>query len=168
MAQFDPNELEVRLQRLERKNRFLTAVCGLCLSIPFLALVGWQSASDTLRVKRVEIIDDRGVPLVILGASRNNEGGSIVLRDKQGERRAWWEVAPEYGTFTMNSAKATGEADTTLGLQVGKKNARMAIISESGAMVSTSMEGDDPTVEMYNKNGNTLFVAPIRPGGRGD
>jgi hypothetical protein len=40
----------------------------------------------------------------------------------------------------------------------------MAIISKSGAMLSTSMEGDSPLMEMYGPKGNSLFTAPWKKG----
>jgi hypothetical protein len=131
--------------------------------MPLMAIVGWQNASDTVRVKRLEVVDDRGVPLITLGGARGNEGGSIILRDGLGEKRSWWEVGPEKGAFTLNSAKSDGTNDTTLGLQVGPKTARMSIISRSGAMLSANMNDDDPQLELYNAKGTTLFAAPLRP-----
>jgi hypothetical protein len=157
------DDLARRIELLERKNKRLSLLCAGCLAVPFLALVGWQQASDTVRVRRLEIVDDRGVPLVTLGAARNNEGGSIVLRDAQGEKRSWWEVGPERGTLSMNSAKADGTNDTTLGFQVGPKTARMSMISKGGALLSASMAGDDPQLEIYNAKGATLFAAPVKP-----
>jgi hypothetical protein len=162
MAHIEQHDLAGRLDRLERKNRILTALCGLCLAVPLLAVAGWQSASDTVRVKRLEVVDDRGVPLITLGATRNNLGGSITLRDSDGERRSWWEVAPGSGAFTLNSANPNGDNDTTLGLQVGEGSASMAIVSKSGAVLSNMMAGDEPSVELYNDKGATLFAAPVR------
>jgi hypothetical protein len=159
----DPEQLIVRVERLERKNRLLTLACGVCMAVPLLALVGWQNASDTVKMKRLEIVDDRGVPLITLGATRGNDGGSIVLRDNLGEKRSWWEVGPEKGAFTLNSAKPDGSNDTTLGLQVGPKNARMSMISKNGALLSANMNGDNPQLELYNAKGNTVFAAPFKP-----
>lgn len=155
-------ELLLRIERLERKNQVLTFVCGACMLMPVLALVGWQNANDTVKMKRLEIVDDRGVPLITLGAARGNEGGSIVLRDSLGEKRSWWEVGMEKGAFTLNSAKPDGSNDTTLGLQVGSKNARMSMISKNGAMLSANLNGDNPQLELYNAKGATLFAAPFK------
>lgn len=154
--------LTARLERLEKRNRLLTLMCGACLAIPILAIVGWQSTTDTVRVKRLEVIDDRGVPMITLSTARNGQGGSIVMRDSLGEKRSWWEVGPETGAFTITSAK-DGSNDTTLGMQVGPRNGRLAIISKNGALLSTNMEGDDPRLELYNAKGGTLFAAPLRP-----
>jgi hypothetical protein len=154
------SELETllkRVDRLERRNRWL---CALCFAMPMLAIVGWTQASDTLRVKRLEIVNDKNVPLVTLESSRTGEGGSVILRDNQGEKRGWWEVAPESGALTLSSAKADGSNDTTLGLQVGPKNARMSIISKNGALLSTHMEEDSPIFEMVGAKGNVIFSAP--------
>jgi hypothetical protein len=166
MSHVESHELIARIERLERRNRYLTLACGLCLSIPLLAIIGWQSPSDTARVKRLEIVNDKNVPLITLDASRTGEGGSIIMRDSQGEKRAWWEVAPEKGAFTLTSAKPDGTNDTTLGLQVGPKNARVAIISKNGALLSSSMEADTPQIEMYGTKGNVLFAAPWKPVGK--
>jgi hypothetical protein len=155
-------ELLTRIERLEQKNRRLTLACAVCMLVPGLALVGWQNANDTVKVKRLEVVDDHGVPLITLGATRGNDGGSIILRDAQGEKRSWWEVGPEKGAFTLNSAKPDGSNDTTLGLQVGSKNARMSMISKNGAMLSANMNGDNPQLELYNSKGATLFMAPFK------
>jgi hypothetical protein len=163
MPVMESQELIARVERLERKNRMLTLMCGFCMLVPMLALVGWQNASDTARVKRLEVVDDRGVPLITLGAGRNGEGGSIVLRDSMGEKRSWWEVGPQSGAFTLNSAKGDGTNDTTLGLNVGPKTARMSMISQNGALLSANIQGDDPQVELYNSKGSTLFAAPLKP-----
>ncbi|CAN5452343.1 hypothetical protein BH11ARM1_BH11ARM1_16060 [soil metagenome] len=149
--------LEARITRLERQNRVLLIVC---LALPIATLVGWKSQSDTIQAKRIEIVDDHNVPLVILEKSRTGEGGSIILRDKNGEKRSWWEVAPETGALTLNSAKADGTNDTTLGIQVGPGNARMAIISKAGASLAATMEGDNPQLEMSSAKGSSLFSAP--------
>jgi hypothetical protein len=149
--------LSSRVERLEKRNRLLS---GLLLILPVLAAVGWQGASDTLKVRRLEVVDARGVPMVTLGTSRDDEGGSIILRDSGGEKRGWWEATPERSALSLNSSKADGTEDTTLGLQVGPKNARLAIISPGGALLSANMEGDTPKVEMYNAKGAMIFGAP--------
>jgi hypothetical protein len=153
----DLQRLANRVEGLERKNRLLT---GVLLTIPLLAVVGWQGASDTLRVRHLEVVDERGVPLVTLGASRYDAGGSIVLRDKDGEKRGWWEASPQESNLSLNSSKPDGTNDVTLGMNVGPKNARMAIISPNGALLSANMEGDVPKVELYNAKGAMIFGAP--------
>lgn len=154
------SELEVltrRIEKLEKRNRLLT---GGLLILPLLTVVGWQSNSDVWRTHRLEIIDDHNVPLITLSASRGDGGGSIVMRDKDGEKRGWWTAAPGESALTLNSSKSDGTQDTTLGLQVGPKNARMSIISSGGALLSTNMEGDTPKLEMVNAKGATVFEAP--------
>ena len=130
------------------------------VTIFLIAVVGWRGSAETLKAQKLEIVDERGVPLVTLGAARNDSGGSIVLRDRDGEKRGWWEASPEESNLSLNSSKPDGSQQTTLGMNVGPKNARVAIISPSGALLSANMEGDTPKIEMYNSKGAMIFGAP--------
>ncbi len=156
-------QLAARVERLERRNRFLSLGLAMCLSVPLLALLGWQSAPETLRVRRLEVVDERGVPLVTLAPTRNNEGGSIVLRDSSGERRTWWQSGLNSSALTLNSQTDVGEGDTTLGLAVGPKTAKLTMIGKSGSTMSASLENEEPRLDLWNAKGNLLFGAPWKP-----
>lgn len=158
MASVDTSDLVARIERLERRNRRLTL---LCLALPLLAVAGWtQAGPGSLQVRRLEVVDERGVPLVILAPERGGVGGGITLRDANGERRAWFTSNPDGAALTMNREGKDGEGDSTLGLSVGPRNGRLSILSRNGAALSATMQGDQPKVELYNVKGAPLFVAP--------
>jgi hypothetical protein len=158
MAPVETSDLLARIERLERRNRALTLFCFL---VPVLALVGWQQATPgNLQVRRLEVVDERGVPLVVLAPDRGAAGGSVVLRDANGERRGWFTANPDGAALTLNREGKDGEGDSTLGLSVGPKNGRLSILSRGGASLSATMQGDQPKLELYNPKGAPLFVAP--------
>ena len=146
----DPSEIQVRLSRLERQNRWLTLFCCISLSVPLFAIVGWQTAkdagqssSDVLKVSRLEVVDSHGVPLVTLGADRASEGGMIMLRDKLGEKRTWWQAGPRTANLTFSSEDTQGENDTTLGFTVGPDLAKILLIGKSGSICLPRCETTD-------------------------
>jgi hypothetical protein len=157
MANSELSELTARIDRLERRNRGLTLLLVGCA---LLAAVGWRTSDDTVRAKRLEIVDDRGVPLVILSPDRLNEGGMITLRDRDGEKRAWWQAGPGTSSLTLNSEGADGGGDSTLGLAVGPKSSGLSLLSKGGASMNLGMHGDLPKVELYDPKGRSLFAAP--------
>ena len=162
MAPVDSDQLLLRIERLERRNRLLTI--GL-LVLPLLAVVGWQAGSDTIRTKRLEIIDDRGVPLVVLSPDRTSEGGMITLRDRDGEKRAWWQAGIATSSLTLNSQGEDGAGgDSTLGLSVGPKSSGVSMLSKGGASMRFGMQSDQPKVELYDTKGRSLFAAPWSAG----
>jgi len=165
MDRLESSELLARIERLERRNRVLTRLCALTLAVPALALVGWQSvgAPEVIRARRIEVVDERGVPLVTLGTDRTSDGGVVTLRDKLGEKRSWWQVGPGTAALTLNSDSADGTSDSTLGLSVGPKSSRMSLLSKDGASLSASMQGNQPKIELYNTRGGPLFIAPWTP-----
>jgi hypothetical protein len=157
MTTHDVERLFARIDRLERRNRVMA---GALLLFPVLAIAGWAAADDVLRVKRLEIVDDRGVPLVTLAPDRLNEGGMITLRDRQGEKRGWWQAGPGTSSLTLNSEGQDGSGDSTLGLTVGPKRSSLSMLSKGGASLTAGMQEDQPKVELYDTKGHPLFVAP--------
>jgi len=115
---------------------------------------------DEIRTKHLEIVDERGVPLVVLGPDRTNQGGMITLRDKDGEKRGWWQAGPGTSALTLNSEGSDGLGDSTLGLTVGPKRSSISLLSKGGATLTTSMDGNDPKIELYDTKGKSLFMAP--------
>ncbi len=151
--------LVARIERLERRNRLLSfSVLGLSL----LALVGWQaSAADVVRARRLEIVDERGVPLVVLSPDRMNQGGMITLRDRDGEKEAWWQAGIGTSSLTLNSVGEEGTGgDSTLGLSVGPKSSALALLSKGGAALAVGMKEDQPSVQLFDTKGRPLFSAP--------
>jgi len=157
MSAADHEVLLARIDRLERRSRILT---GALLILPVLALVGWTTRDDEIKTKHLEIVDERGVPLVVLGPDRMGEGGMITLRDKDGEKRGWWQAGPGTSAFTLNSEGADGLGDSTLGLTVGPKRSAISLLSKGGATMTAQMNGDDPKLELYDTKGKSLFAAP--------
>lgn len=157
MSAADHDALLARIDRLERRSRLLT---GALLVLPVLALVGWTTRDDEIKTKHLEIVDERGVPLIVLGPDRMNEGGMITLRDKEGEKRGWWQAGPGTSSFTLNSEGSDGLGDSTLGLTVGPKRSAMSLLSKGGASMTAQMNGDDPKLELYDTKGKSLFAAP--------
>jgi hypothetical protein len=160
-------ELNARLARLERKNKTLTGLCLLSLSVPLLALCGWQSAvPDVLRARRVEVVDERGVPLVSLAPAREGEGGSVTLRDRQGERRAWWSARPDGAAFAATSGLPGEREGHTLGMSVGGNGSQVVLIGPNGESLAASVEKEGPRLDLRNASGGSLFSAPWAIKGR--
>lgn len=149
--------LRERVDRLERRNRWLT---GALMVLPLLAVVGWQASGDTIKTHRLEIVDDRGVPLVALSPDRTSEGGMIMLRDRDGEKESWWQAGIGTSSITLNSAGGEGAGDNTLGFNVSPKSSGMTLLSKGGASMSIGMANDQPSVQLYDTKGRNLFSAP--------
>lgn len=113
-----------------------------------------------MRVRRLEVVDSRGVPLVAIGTDRTEEGGSIVLRDKLGEKRSWWQAGPRKAEITLSSADEHGENDTTLGFTVAPDLAKVLLIGKGGAILSEEMGPSGPRLELLNDSGKSVFSAP--------
>lgn len=165
MQKSDTLDVVARIERLERANRRLTLLsCGLLL-LPVFGIAGWQDPAltvpDVLKVKRLEVIDQRGVPMVTLSTGRNDEGGAMTLRDKNGERRAWWTSNPDGSNLALvREADIKADGSTTAGMSVSKSSAEMTLLSPNNAMFSTSVRDDKPRMELYNTKGVLLFSAP--------
>ena len=162
----ESKELLTRIERLERSNRRLTFLCGVCLVTPLLALAGWQQAvnvPDVLQTHKLEVVDQHGVPMVTLNAGRNDEGGAVTLRDKNGERRAWWTCNPDGSNLGLvKERKANEEGSYTAGFSVGSSAAEMNLISPGNGMASVTVRDDKPRVDLWGAKGNSVFAAPFK------
>jgi hypothetical protein len=157
--------LSRRLDRLERENRNLRrlglAGCGI---VSCFVLAAWRSARvdpmDTLQVHKLEVLDPRGVPMITLSPTRNNTGGSIVLRDNSGDKRSWWET--DAGTARIVFESPTGKADerTIAGLATMPGKAQMSLLGASGSSVLNTVQNDRPSVTIQDSAGRSLFSAP--------
>jgi hypothetical protein len=159
------DQLLNRIERLERSNRRLTLACCACLFLPVLALVGWQNAApqipDVAQVHKLEIVDQRGVPMVTIDTGRSNEGGGITLRDKDGERRAWWTASPDGSHLALVKEKdPKSDGTNTAGFSVTQNSAEMNLIGPGNGMFSATVRDDQPHMEMWNSKGKSLFAAP--------
>jgi hypothetical protein len=157
-------ELLARIERLEKSNRRLTLLSLFWLLLPLLAVVGWQNApqvQELVRARQIEVVDERGVPMVILTTGRDGEGGAITLRDSTGERRAWWTSSPEGSSLAMTKERAANaEGGHTAGLSVDKDSSQISLIGPEGAMFSATVRGSDPRLDLWGDKGETVFGAP--------
>ena len=155
----------MRVERLERANRRLTTLCGGCLLLPILALCGWQETGqpipEVLRVHELQVVDQRGVPMVTLATGRSEEGGAITLRDKNGERRAWWISNPAGSSLALAKEKDPKvEGSNTAGFSVSQSSAEMNLIGPGNGMLSATVRDDQPRVDLWSAKGKSLFAAP--------
>jgi hypothetical protein len=162
-SDMDPSDferLESRLRAVEKKNRILTALCSLCLVVPAMAIAGWRDQQQDLKVHSLQVMDARGVPMVTLGVTRDSTGGSITLRDATGDRRSWWETGVNTSNLTMSSDAPDRSSDSTVGLSVGPKMAKLGMVSHNGAIASVNLNADSPRIDLWNSKGMLLFGAP--------
>ena len=162
----DNSELVERIERLERANRRLTFLGIGGLVVAALAIVGWKQApeiQDVLQVHELQVVDQHGVPLLTLNTGRNAEGGEITLRDKDGERRAWWACDPDGSNLGLVKEKDTKmEGSYTAGFSVGATAAEMNLISPGNGMSSVTVRDDKPRIDLWGKKGNSVFAAPFK------
>lgn len=157
--------LLVRVERLERANRRLALLCGACLVLPVLALAGWQEAEapipQLLKVHELQVVDQHGVPLVTLATGRNEEGGAITLRDKNGEKRAWWMSSAEGASLALAKEKTPlVDGSNTAGFSVSQSSAEMNLIGPDNGMLSATVHDDQPHLDLWGPKGKSLFAAP--------
>ena len=150
--------LSSRLDRLERQNRLLkTAVAIGAVAL----IVGWKAGTpELIQAHQFQVVDERGVPLVTLAAARNGVGGSIILRDSLGEKRTWWEAAPDSARFVLDSPASKGQGDTVAGLAATSTGARASLLGPTGASVEAQVQNDKPRLSLSGAHGESLFSAP--------
>lgn len=156
-------DLETRVARLEASNRRLRTFNGALLALPLLAVAGWQSApgvADIVRTKRLEIVDERGVPLVALGKDPQTNGGSVVLRDPAGEKRGWWQITNGGAVLGMAGDPGSDQGGAGIGLSAGGNEAQLSITGRGGAGATASVNADQPRLELWDRKGAPLFTAP--------
>lgn len=161
----ESNDIAVRVARLERENRNLkrAALIGAGL-MSCLVLAAWRSpqndAADTLRVHRLEVVDSRGVPMVSLGTTRNDSGGSITLRDSTGDKKSWWETESGQSRIVFESQAPGSDQKTVAGLSTTPEGSQLSLIGPMGASIQSSVQGDRPHLSLQDSNGKQLFSAP--------
>ncbi|RYG36270.1 hypothetical protein EON81_10275 [bacterium] len=148
--------METRLRRLEIQNRLLWIALG-----AFVCVAAGPAVDDTLRVRRLEVIDEKGVPLVSIGPERVGDGGTVVLRDRAGEKRGWWKIEGDRASFAMTN-DGTGQAKKvgTVGFGVSADRAQLSLLSQGTAQLG--VEAGKPKLEMFDKAGKSVFAAPFR------
>lgn len=167
MQKSESLEFIARIERLERANRRLTLLSGVMLLVPVIAIAGWQETAqapvipDVIRAHKIEVVDAKGVPMVALTTGRSDEGGAMTLRDKTGERRAWWTSSPEGSNLALVKEKdAKMEGTNTAGFSVSQSSAEMNLIGPQNAMFSSTVKDDQPRLELWSPKGSLLFSAP--------
>lgn len=117
-----------RLQSLEKRTRKLErwlslSVCGWLLTFGVMVVSAWtwqaksQPQSDTLRLRRLAIVDEKGIERVVLGApvpepiilgkriTRGGPASGIILFDAEGNERSGYVTTDGYPNvlFTLDS-----------------------------------------------------------------
>ena len=156
------DRLEARFARLERANRRLLALWG--LTVAALVLLGAQSVSDVIRARRIELVDARGVPLATLAPARGDLGGELILRDRDGERRASLAAEPGAATLDLQGGRPDDPSGTAA-LRADTEGAAMGLVG-SKASVSASVRKERPHLAMTDARGRQAFEAPFRSTGR--
>lgn len=81
-------DLRARVERLEWWNRFLV-MCGIGILLSGLTSQvssARRNVDELLRAERLEIVDDKGLPLIALGVDEQGSAG-ISINDSDGETR---------------------------------------------------------------------------------
>jgi hypothetical protein len=154
--------VSARLDRLERQN--LRLKIGLVAAVA-LTIVGFRSAAggpvDLIQAHQIQVVDERGVPLVTLAAARNNAGGAIILRDSSGEKRTWWEASTDSARLVLDSPAQQG-GDTVAGMAATGSGARASLLGPTGASFEATVQNEMPHISLSAANGKSLFSAPWR------
>lgn len=154
------DSLERRLVRLERANRRLLALWGLTMGGLFL--LGAQTVSDVVRARRFELVDERGVPLATLAPSRGGAGGELILRDRDGERRASLSSEPGAGSLNLLGGRPE-EPSGTAALRADGDGAALGVVGAK-ASVDASVRKDRPRISTIDARGRETFAAPWTAG----
>ena len=150
------DRLEDRVARLERANRRLLALWGLTLATAFA--VGFQKTTDVVRARRFEVVDARGVPLAILAAGRTEGGGELILRDRDGERRANLTAEPGSASLGLQGGKADDPSGTAA-LRSDANGAALGLLGARASLTAT-VRRDQPRLSLTDARGKEAFGAP--------
>lgn len=153
------DRLEERLLRLERANRRLLALWGLTIAAA-LAMGAQTVTNDLVRARRIELVNEHGVPLAVLAPSRSGNGGELTLRDRDGERRAYLTVEPGSASLGLQGGKADDPAGTAA-VRADGDGAVMGLVG-SRASATVSVRKDHPKLATTDAKGRETFTAPWR------
>lgn len=154
------DRLEDRLARLERANRRLLALWGLSLAAAFA--VGFQKTNDVVRARRIEVVDARGVPLATLAPARGDAGGELLLRDRNGERRAALTVESGSASLALQGGKVDDPSGTAA-FRADAEGAAMGLVG-SRASMTAAVRKDRPRIATTDARGKETFAAPWKGG----
>lgn len=152
------DRLEDRLARLEQANRRLSVLW--LLTIAGLFAFGFQTTNDVLRARRIEVVNAKGVPLAILGPSRGDAGGELVLRDREGERRANLSVETGGASLRLQGGKVDDPTGTAA-LHAESTGAALGLFG-SRAFATITVRKERPRIATIDAQGRETFGAPWR------
>ena len=147
--------LEARLARLERANRRLILLGG--VSLAAACALGFQRTTDVIRARRVEIVDVRGVPVATLAPSREG-GGELILRDREGERRANLTVENGAASLGLQGGRVEDPSGTAA-IRADPTGAALGLVGRK-ASVAASVRGEKPRIATTDATGKETFRAP--------
>ena len=150
---------ELRIARLERANRRIVLLWGLTLAVT--CALGFQRTTDVVRARRVEIVDVRGVPLATLAPSREG-GGELILRDREGERRANLTVEAGAASLGLQGGKVDDPAGTAA-LRADGAGAALGLVGKKASVVA-NVRGEKPRIATTSADGQETFRAPWKGG----
>ena len=150
------DRLEDRIGRLERANRRLFALWGIT-SLALFAF-GFQRATDVVRARRIELVDARGVPLATLAPGRNELGGELTLRDRDGERRASLTAEPGSASLNLQGGKPEDPSGTAA-LRSDANGAALGLLGAKASLTAT-VRRDQPRLSLTDARGKEAFAAP--------
>jgi len=154
--------LEPRIAALEKQTRALKAYAAVATAALLFTVYGFKTdqTQDSVRTKQLQIVDDQGVPLVTMEKSREG-GGSIVLRDAAGERRAWMTVDRNAAQLGLDSGLPESPS-AAVGLDVAPNHAHFGVLGER-ASVALSVDQEKPKMEILDQEAKTVLRVPWRP-----
>jgi hypothetical protein len=160
----------MNIQRPERRVKVLTFTST--ASVLILIVCGWtfrQQQSETIRVRRIVIVDDKGTERVWIGApvpdpivqgqrqKRSGPVSGIILLDVKGNECGGYVTSDGSGEvfMSLDSEKAQG----TLFLANPGGGAHLSIFDGRGNLPRIGVLNDQPTLVLH-RTGNRVFEQP--------
>ena len=163
------NEM-MQIQRLERSIRLVTT--GWLLSVLVFVACGWtfrQQQSDTLRVRQIVIVDDKGTERVWIGApvpdpiiqgqrqKRQGPVSGIVLLDAKGNERGGYVTSDLSGEVFMSLDSEKGQETPFLANPGG--GSHLSIFDGQGNLARIGVLGNKATL-LLRRAGNVVYEQP--------
>jgi hypothetical protein len=156
------------IQRLERRIRLVTG--GWLLSVLVVVACGWtfrQQQPDTLRVRQIVVVDDKGTERVGIGApvldpiqgqrqKRQGPVSGIVVLDAKGNERGGYVTSDLSGEVFMSLDSEKGQE--TLFLANPDGGAHVSIFDGQGNLARLGVLDKQPT--LLRRAGNVIFEQP--------
>jgi hypothetical protein len=164
------NEM-MHIQRLERRIRLVTT--GWLLSVLVLVVCGWtfrqQQQPDTLRVRQIVIVDEKGTERVWIGApvpdpiiqgqrqKRQGPVSGIVLLDAKGNERGGYVTSDLSGEVFMSLDSEKGQEALFLANPGG--GAHVSIFDGQGNLARLGVLANKPTL-LLRRAGSVIYEQP--------